>query len=130
MKVRLSKSSYYYVKSSKFDKYQSLREKIRELFKESKACYGYRKIHALLRKEKIRVSEKVVRRLMKEEELTVKNKRTRKYRSYKGEITPAPANLITRNFHADKQNEKWLSDIIEFAIPAGKVYLSPIVDCW
>ena len=25
-------------------------------------------------------------------------------------------------------NEKWLTDITEFAIPAGKVYLSPIVD--
>lgn len=27
-------------------------------------------------------------------------------------------------------NEKWLTDITEFAIPAGKVCLSPIVDCF
>ena len=27
-------------------------------------------------------------------------------------------------------NEKWLTDITEFAIPEGKVYLSPIVDCF
>ena len=27
-------------------------------------------------------------------------------------------------------NAKWLTDITEFAIPAGKVYLSPIVDCF
>lgn len=27
-------------------------------------------------------------------------------------------------------NEKWLTDITEFVIPAGKVYLSPIVDCF
>ena len=27
-------------------------------------------------------------------------------------------------------NTKWLTDITEFAIPAGKVYLSPIVDCF
>ena len=26
--------------------------------------------------------------------------------------------------------EKWLTDITEFAIPSGKVYLSPIVDCF
>ena len=25
---------------------------------------------------------------------------------------------------------KWLGDLTEFAIPAGKVYLSPIVDCF
>jgi len=38
------------------------------------------------------------------------------------------SNELQRNFHADKPNEKWLTDITEFAIPAGKVYLSPILD--
>lgn len=32
--------------------------------------------------------------------------------------------------HADEPNKLWLTDITEFAIPAGKVYLSPIVDCF
>jgi len=27
-------------------------------------------------------------------------------------------------------NQKWLTDITEFSIPAGKIYLSPIVDCY
>ncbi len=27
-------------------------------------------------------------------------------------------------------NQKWLTDITEFQIPAGKVYLSPIIDCF
>ncbi|SDJ53910.1 Integrase core domain-containing protein, partial [Paraburkholderia steynii] len=27
-------------------------------------------------------------------------------------------------------NEKWLTDITEFQIPAGKVYLSPLIDCF
>ncbi|MDG0857692.1 IS3 family transposase, partial [Roseateles puraquae] len=27
-------------------------------------------------------------------------------------------------------NEKWLTDISEFQIPAGKVYLSPMIDCF
>lgn len=82
------------MKSSKFDKYQTLRKKILELFKENKARYGYRRIHVFLIKENIRVSEKVIRRLIKEKDLAVKCKRTRKDRSYKGEITLAPANLI------------------------------------
>ena len=29
-----------------------------------------------------------------------------------------------------KPNEKWLTDITEFSIKAGKVYLSPIIDCF
>lgn len=33
------------------------------------------------------------------------------------------------DFSADAPNSKWLTDITEFAIPAGKVYLSPGVDC-
>ena len=36
---------------------------------------------------------------------------------------------INRDFHADKPNQKWLTDITEFSIEAGKVYLSPIIDC-
>ena len=39
-------------------------------------------------------------------------------------------NIINRDFHANKPNEKWLTDITEFNIPAGKVYLSPIIDCF
>jgi len=39
-------------------------------------------------------------------------------------------NIITRDFRADAPNQKWLTDITEFAIPAGKIYLSPIVDCF
>lgn len=39
-------------------------------------------------------------------------------------------NIIARDFHAEKPNEKWLTDITEFHIPAGKVYLSPIIDCF
>ena len=47
-----------------------------------------------------------------------------------GEISPAPENLINRDFRAAAPNEKWLTDITEFQIPAGKVYLSPIIDCF
>ncbi len=39
-------------------------------------------------------------------------------------------NLINRDFQAKARNEKWLTDITEFHIPAGKVYLSPIIDCF
>ena len=55
-------------------------------------CYGYRRIHSELKRIGIVVSEKIVRRIMKAEKLTVPTKRTRKYSSYKGEITPAVDN--------------------------------------
>ena len=37
---------------------------------------------------------------------------------------------MNRDFYADRPNIKWLTDITEFAIPAGKVYLSPVIDCF
>lgn len=39
-------------------------------------------------------------------------------------------NIINRDFHANAPNEKWVTDISEFQIPAGKVYLSPMIDCF
>ena len=54
----------------------------------------------------------------------------KKYSSYKGEITPTVAEVVKCKFHADKSNELCLTDITEFAIPAGKIYLSALVDCF
>jgi len=67
---------------------------------------------------------------MEEEALCPMVKKRRKYSSYQGESSPEVPNILERDFHADAPNEKWLTDITEFAIPAGKVYLSPIVDCF
>lgn len=76
------------------------------------------------------ISEKVVRRLMKQEALIVPKPKRRRYSSYLGEISPAPENIINREFQAAAPNEKWLTDITEFHIRAGKVCLSPIIDCF
>ena len=42
----------------------------------------------------------------------------------------APENLVNRHFRAAAPNELWLTDITEFGLPGGKVYLSPILDCF
>ena len=67
---------------------------------------------------------------MKEESLKVRKVEHRRYSSYQGEISPEVENIIKRDFHADQPNKKWLTDITEFHIPAGKIYLSPIIDCF
>jgi putative transposase len=130
--VAISKSSYFYQKKalSRPDKYVSLRKEVRDVFGKNKCVYGYRRVHAVLRKNGITCSEKVVRRLMLEEHLVVQGKKRRSYSSYLGEISPAVPNLLERDFHVEKPNEKWLTDLTEFHIPAGKVYLSPVVDCF
>lgn len=128
----IARSSFFYHKKviSAPNKYEDLIVKIKEIYTESDGTYGYRRVHAALKQMMITVSEKVVRRLMKESGLVVIQKKKRKYSSYKGEKLPSATNLIKRNFHASKPNRKWLTDITEFHIPAGKVYLSPVVDCF
>lgn len=131
-RLNLPKSTYSYQRHAMQaeDKYKELRCHITELFHENRDVYGYRRIHISLKAEGTTVSEKVVRRLMQEEGLVVKPHKKRKYSSYMGEISPAVENIVARDFHAESPNEKWLTDITEFSIPAGKVYLSPIIDCF
>ena len=129
----IARSTYFaQIKSiRKGDRYREIRVKLRDLFDLNYGCYGYRRLNKLLREAGDVVSEKVVRRLMKEENIHVPSYRSsKKYSSYIGEVTPPVENLIKRDFHADAPNEKWLTDITEFHIPAGKVYLSPIIDCF
>ena len=97
---------------------------------ESSSRYGYRRIHSVLKSIGTTVSEKVVRRIMNEADLIVPNIKRKRYSSYKGEISPEVENVINRDFHADKINAKWLTDITEFHIPVEKLYLSPIIDCF
>lgn len=128
----IPKSSYFYqcTVMSAPDKYSGLRERLRTAFMLAEGRYGYRRIHSVLTRDGETVSEKVVRRLMRDENLIVVGRKKRKYSSYKGEISPAVSNVINRDFHAGAPNVKWLTDLTEFQLPAGKVYLSPMIDCF
>lgn len=56
--------------------------------------------------------------------------RVKKYRSWKGDVGKVAPNLFQRNFDAEKANEKWVTDVTEFAIDGKKLYLSPVLDLY
>lgn len=130
--LAIAESSYHYHRKrlATGDKYEAARCRIKELFAENRSRYGYRRIHLLLGREGTRISEKVVRRLMAEETLVAVGKRKKKFNAYRGEDFPAADNVVARDFHAEEPNCKWLTDITEFSIPAGRIYLSPLLDCF
>lgn len=132
MMAGMSKSSYFYQREAQRrpDKYAALREDVKKIFTENQSRYGYRRVYTKIKGNGTMVSEKVIRRIMGEEHLIVPCKKKSRYCSYMGEISPAVENLVARDFHADSPNKKWLTDLTEFHIPAGKVYLSPIIDCF
>lgn len=82
-----------------------------------------------LRNRGYKINHKTVQRLMKIIGLKCMV-RIKKYRSYKGEIGKIAPNIINRDFSAMKPNQKWTTDITEFALFGTKIYLSPILDMY
>lgn len=134
----ISKSSYEYQRRAiaRPDRLAPLRALVRRIFTEDgEGARGYRFVTARLREldEPVRASEKVVLRIMREEGLVPRwmRRKRRPYSSYAGEPTPAPPNLVRRDFRSALPNFLWLTDITEFRLPSGrKVYLSAIRDCF
>jgi len=128
--VQLPWSSYYYQREAlrRPDKYAETRQAIATIFESNYRSHGYRRIGERLRRDGAALSEKVVRRLMSEEGLSVSSTQRRRFSSYRGGLSPAPENIIARDFQAPAPNEKWLTDITESPVPDSTVYLSPMID--
>ena len=109
------------------DKYEAAKTEITAIYHENKGRYGYRRITAELRKRNFSLNHKTVQRLMKELGMVCRVK-MKKYRSYKGEAGKVAPNLLNRDFHAEKPNQKWVTDVTEFSLFGEKLYLSPILD--
>ena len=133
--VGMAKSSYEYARSARArresEERAAAREAVVAAFDGSGGTYGYRRIAAA-----VDVGEWTVRSIMRDEGLVARAaKKKRRYSSYEGETSAAPPNLLRddrgrHHFRAERPNELWVTDVTEFRIPAGKVYLSPIVDCF
>lgn len=112
-----------------------------DIFYKHKGRYGYRRITLELANRGYEVNHKKVKRLMSIMGLYGVTPKS-KYKSYKGDMNGTVKNqLLTkvideenhktyyeRNFETTKCNEKWSTDVSEFHIAAGKLYLSPIID--
>ena len=111
----------------KADKYASVKEEIAAIYHENKGRYGYRRMTAVLHSRGFSVNRKTVQRLIKKLGLVCRV-RMKKYRSYKGEVGIIAPNLLNLDFHADRPNQKWVTDVTEFGLFGEKLYLSPILD--
>ena len=131
--VGLKKSSCYYRVGAiaAGDGDAELREQVRAAFDANDGTYGRRRIHDELATGGVGAGERRIARIMREERLVARGrKRKRGYSSYAGEISEHPGNKVNRDFRAALPNFLWLTDVTQFRIPAGKVYLSPVLDCF
>ena len=130
--VGIARSTYHYQLNAmkRPDKDASLLELVREAFENSERRYGYKRIHLELKGMGIVASAKRIMRLLTGHGLVPLFKSAKRYGSYKGELAKAPKNLVDGDFHAERPNMLWVTDLTEFSIPAGKAYLSPVIDCY
>ena len=127
----VSRSGYYdYVKRMDTpDRDIELAELIRACQEESYSTYGYRRVQIWLDKEKkIHRNPKTVLRIMQKYNLLSVIRR-KKYQNY-GESLHRYPNLLNRNFHADRPNQKWVTDISYIRTGQGFLYLSVIRDLY
>ena len=129
--AQLPRSTFYYhsKQQNKEDKYAQVKAEIATFYHENKGRYGYRRVTDELHNRGIRLNHKTVQRLMKELGLVCRV-RMKKYRSYKGEQGKVADNELNREFHAEKPNQKWVTDVTEFRLFGQKLYLSPILDLY
>lgn len=105
-----------------------IKEAIRDAFATAKSRYGHRRIRAILLRQGWTVSKKTVLKLMRQLGLYCPVRRRKRYNSFRGEVGEAADNMLNRQFAAEARHTKWVTDVTEFIVGTGKVYLSPVLD--
>ena len=122
-------------------KNDDIMNEIIDIFYRNKKRYGYRRITLELRNRGFSVNHKKVKRLMTLMGLYGLQPKA-KYKSYQGDLNGTVKSQLLdkvvdeennktyyeRNFETTSCNQKWTTDVSEFHIAAGKLYLSPIMD--
>ena len=106
-----------------------LRTKIFEIFIENKGVYGSRKItHALQKKHKLAVNHKRVENILRD--VGLKSRVPKKYRATTNSKHnfPVSPNILSRQFEADRPNQKMVSDITYIPTDECWLYLASIMD--
>ena len=126
----VSRSGYYdYVKKMDVPAWDlPLAEKIQECQEHSHSTYGYRRVHIWLERQGIYRNPKTVLRVMQKYNL-LSEVRRKKYHNYTNGIYKYP-NLLVQDFHADRPNQKWVTDISYIKTGQGFLYLSIIRDLY
>ncbi|MCY4142658.1 MAG: IS3 family transposase [Gammaproteobacteria bacterium] len=131
--LQVSRAGYYRwrrrVDQEAVDRDAFLLERIRSLHRRSHGILGFRRVHRLLERGGVRVAQRRVRRLMRKHGLFGRpSGRKSRYRSRSRAATAE--DLLQRQFHADRPNHKWVSDISEFSTLDGKLYLCQVRDLY
>ena len=106
-----------------------LREEIERVWKENRSVYGARKVWLQLNREGFVVARCTVERLMRRMGLhgVIRGGKYKKT-TIVDEDAQRPADLVERDFTADRPNQLWVADITYVATWVGFVYVAFVTD--
>ena len=127
----VSRSGYYAFihRLGRPEKDAALAETIRQQQDKCFHTYGYRRMWLWLKSRNIFRNPKTVLRIMKKYDLLSEIRRRRKWQQM-GQQVHKYKNLLNRDFHADRPNSKWVTDISYIHTKQGVLYLSMIRDLY
>ena len=101
---------------------------VRRLFAAHRGTYGSPRITADLQDAGWKVSKNTVAAVMREQGLAARRKRKRRSTTRPGKGRWSAADLVKRDFPAQKINTKWYGDGTEIKTGQGKLYLASVLD--
>ena len=117
--------------SARAQRDRHLKVLVRTSFTTSEQRYGSPRIHEDLLEQAERVSRKRVIRLMQADGLKARLRKRFKCTTMSDHDQPVAANLLDRQFTAERPNQRWVGDTTEFVIgESGKLYLAAILDLY
>lgn len=127
---KVSRSGYYdFVRRlGRKPKDEDLAGLIGQCQESCKRTYGYRRVAIWLERNGVHHNPKTVLRVMQKYALLSVIRR-RKYQTYSSVLHRYP-NTLNRDFHADRPNQKWVTDISYIKTGQGFLYLSVIRDLY
>jgi putative transposase len=130
----IAPSTYYQAKrrpaSARAVRDTELKTEIARVHAEHFGVYGARKVWRQLHREGIAVARCTVERLMGELHLEgVRRGKTRRTTT-PDQTTARPADLVDRNFAAQRPNQLWVADLTYVATWSGFVYVALVIDAF
>ena len=127
----VSRSGYYAFvhRLGKPEKDAALAGLIAQQREHSFRTYGYRRMWLWLKSQNIFRNPKTVLRIMKKYDLLSEIRRRRKWQQM-GQQVHKYKNLLNREFHTDRPNSKWVTDLSYIHTKQGVLYLSMIRDLY
>lgn len=111
-------------------KREKIKKTIRKIFHQSHGVYGSPRIWDAMQKLGYKISEKTIARYMKEMGLRATPEQPFIVTTDSNHSNPIYPNLLDRQFHPDKPNQAWTTDVTYIWTSAGWLYLATVMELY